>query len=81
MRCGMRQKAVLVLGLVLLVLAVACAGGPPKPVTPLEALSQRAQAVALERSNGAWLEAYKYLSPRSREVCATGDFAASMGQA
>ena len=54
MLTDIRHTAAMLLGLVLLALVVACGGTK----TPEEALTQRAEAAALELSNSDWLDAY-----------------------
>ena len=61
---------------VLILLLLGCGG---TPLTPEASLMKRAQAEADEASNSNWLENYKYLSPRAREVCSNGEWAVSSG--
>ena len=61
---------------VFILLLLGCGG---TPLTPEKALMKRAEAHAEETSDNNWLETYKYLSPRAREVCSNGEWAASYG--
>ena len=71
------RKVSVALGLVLLALSLSACGGTPTPLTPEEALTKRAEAAQVEWNRGDWLEHHKYFSPRSREMCTNGEYAAS----
>ena len=72
------RKVSVALGLVLLALSLSACGGTPTPLTPEEALTKRAEAAQVEWNRGDWLEHHKYFSPRSREMCTNGEYAASV---
>ena len=59
-----------------MLLLLSCGG---TPLTSEEALTKRAESWSLATSNEDWMEQYKYLSPRSREVCKSGNYATHIG--
>jgi hypothetical protein len=61
-----------------MLLLLSCGG---TPLTPEEALTKRAESMSLATSNEDWLEVHKYLSPRTREVCKSGEYAVFIGLA
>ena len=73
------MRGLLLIGILMLIVA-ACGGGSI-PKTPEEALENRARGFYGAFSDGNWLRAHKYLSPRSRELCSSGQFALTMGAA
>ena len=73
------MRGLLLIGLLMLVIA-AC-GDDSDPKTPEETLEKRASGFFGAFNDGNWLRAHNYLSPRSKELCPSGQFALTMGAA
>ena len=76
---NLKSIAFILISAAFMLLLLSCGGTVSTPLTPEEALTKRAEALDLAGSREEWLKAYKYLSPRSREVCANADYAVYMG--
>ena len=75
----MRRKSIVfaLVSAAFMLLLLSC-GGTPTPLTPEETLTKRAESSSLTTSREDWLELYKYLSLRTREVCKNGEYAVAM---
>ena len=77
-----RVRNNLISALVMLcVVLIACSSSSIEDQPTEASLRQRGERFGELVGSGKWLDAYRYYSPRFREVCASGQFALGMGMA